>query len=383
MINRNIAKTISETLRSFDCVTILGPRQSGKTTLARNLFPDYRYINFENPEDRLIYRQDPKLVFNAGKNLILDEIQNFPELLSYIQIYLDTGNYKIILTGSNKLDLRSGISQSLAGRTAIFRLLPLSISELHGHYSFTSVYEMMYRGFYPALYDRKQNPTRMYSSYYETYLLKDINNVVKVQDWYLFDKFIRICAGRTGQLLNFSSISNDIGVSVNTIKSWISVLQYNFLCYLLPPFYANINKRLTKSPKLYFYDTGLLSYLLGVEDYIQLETHPLRGEIYENMIINEFIKIRYNQGKDHKGAFYRDQHGVELDYVIPGIQGIDAYEIKSAFTFTESFLKNFKSVSSIEKINLTSKNIIYNGESRPGPEGLKLLNYYDLFTNNL
>ncbi len=381
MINRTIEKILMSTIESFDCITLLGPRQSGKTTVVKKLFPDFHYINLENPEDRLIHTEDPKIIFAQHTRIILDEIQNVPSLLSYIQIYLDTKKYKIILTGSNQLDLRSNVAQSLAGRTAIFKLLPLSISEIAQIKEISTPNELIFKGFYPVIYDRNQEPTITYRSYYETYIQRDVRQIINISEMYLFDKFVRICAGRVGSLMNFSTISNDIGVSVNTIKSWLSVLEYTFNCYLLQPFHGNINKRLLKSPKLYFYDVGLLCYLLGIEHEKQLETHPLRGEIFENMVINEFVKQRFNAGKDHNGYFYRDSHQVEVDYLRLQPEGTDAFEIKSAYTYTAGFKKNLEVVSKIEGMQILSKNIIYNGENKAGPFGILIHNFYDFFVN--
>lgn len=381
MIQRAIEPTLLNALETFDCITLLGPRQSGKTTVVKKLFSDYHYINLENPEDRLIYAEDPKSLFAQYTKIILDEIQNVPTLLSFIQVYLDTRKYKIILTGSNQLDLRSNIAQSLAGRTAIFKLLPFTLSEIQQIYGSSQPNEWMFKGFYPVIYDRYQEPTLTYRSYYETYIQRDVRQVINISAMHLFDKFVRICAGRVGSILNFSTISNDLGVSVNTIKSWLSVLEYTFNCYLLQPFHGNINKRLLKSPKLYFYDVGLVCYLLGIEHPNQLDTHPLRGEIFENMVVNEFIKQRFNAGKDHNGFFYRDSHQVEIDYLRLQPEGIEAFEIKSAYTYTTDFKKSLELVSKIEAIQMISKNIIYNGESRMGPFGIQIHNFYDFFTN--
>lgn len=239
----------------------------------------------------------------------------------------------------------------------------------------------MFKGFYPVIYDRNQDPTLTYRSYYEMYIQRDVRQVINVIDRHLFDKFVRICARRVGSLLNFSTISNDLGVSVNTVKSWLSVLEYTFNCYVAQPFHGNINKRLLKSPKLYFYDVGLVCYLLGIEHPRQLESHPLRGEIFENMVINEFIKQRFNAGKDHNGFFYRDSHQVEIDYLRLQNDGMAAFEIKSAFTYTAEFKKNLELASKIDAMTLKSKNIIYNGESKAGPFGIQIHNFYDFFEN--
>lgn len=378
MIDRKLENILVESIKTFPSITIIGPRQSGKTTLVRKLFSDFRYINLENPDERRIAIEDPRSLFVEGKNIIIDEAQKAPEIFSYIQTYLDSSEIKVIVTGSNQFDLNARISQSLAGRTAIFKLLPFSLSELSLK---QSTDEWLLKGFYPAIYDKGQPPGLAYRSYFETYLQKDVRQILNVTDLGLFEKFVRICAGRVGNVLNFSSMSNDIGVSVNTLQSWFSVLETSFICYRLPPYYANINKRLTKSPKLYFYDVGLVSYLLRIENESQISRDPLRGAIFENMVINEFIKKRFNEGKDFNGYFYRDSNGVEVDYLDVLRNGVGAYEIKSAATYHTSFKKGIESVAAIESMDVLSKHIIYDGKTMTGSNGFSIHNYQDFFTH--
>lgn len=379
MFIRDIEQIIRESIQSFPSVTIVGPRQSGKTTLVKKLFPNFAYYNLENPDERLIALEDPRAMFTKNQNLIIDEAQRVPELFSYLQTYLDSGKFKVIITGSNQHDLNAKIAQSLAGRTAIFKLLPLSLKELASAGINNQTDHQIYKGFYPAIYDRDQNVTLTYRSYFETYLQKDVRQILNIGNLSLFEKFMRLCAGRVGNLLNFSSLSNDIGVSVSTLQAWFSVLEASFICYRLQPYYANINKRLIKSPKLYFYDTGFVAYLLGIEEATQVSRDPLKGALFENLIIGEFVKKRFNAGKDMNGYFFRDSNGLEVDYLNVKRDGIDAFEIKSAATYQSGFKKNIEQLAKIEGINLLLKQILYEGKTMTGPNDLEITNYQEFF----
>lgn len=380
MITRTIEASLVEALKSFNCVSIIGPRQSGKTTLVKKLFKDFSYINLENPDLRQIAREDPRGLIEQHQNIIFDEAQRLPELFSYIQTYLDESDKKIIITGSNQLELNAKISQSLAGRTAIFKLLPLSLEELATANINQDVASQILSGFYPAIYDRVQEPSLMYRSYFETYLQKDVRQILNISDMTLFERFIRLCAGRIANLLNFSNLSNELGVSVNTLQSWFSVLEASFICFRLSPFHANIGKRLIKASKLYFYDVGLVSYLLGIREENQIQRDPLRGALFENLLIAEFVKQRYNQGKDHRGFFFRDSNGVEVDYLSESREGFEAFEIKSSVTYNSAFKKNLEKVEKLDGINIRSKSILYAGKSMLGPSGINIRNYHDFFS---
>ncbi len=345
----------------------------------KKLFPEYAYFNLENPDERRNAIEDPRSLFVKNQNLIIDEAQRVPELFSYIQTYLDGGKNKVIITGSNQHHLNEKISQSLAGRTAIFKLLALSIAELKSAGVNYYTDQQIFKGFYPAIYDRGQNPTISYRSYFETYLQKDVRQILNIGDLALFEKFVRLCAGRVGSMLNFSSLSNDVDVSVNTLQSWFSVLEASFICFRMQPFHANISKRLVKSPKLYFYDVGLAAYLLGIEEVSQVGRDPLKGALFENMVMGEFIKKRFNAGKDHNGYFFRDNNGLEVDYLQVNRDTINAYEIKSAATYQPGFKKSIEQISKIAGLNIGSKNILYDGKTMTGPNGFEILNWQEYF----
>jgi uncharacterized protein len=360
---RSIEKEALLLAENYPVLTITGPRQSGKTTLARFLFKDLPYVSFENPDVRALAANDPrKFLDQLPKGAILDEVQHVPAIISYLQQIADEKGLEVlfILTGSNHFSLMSEITQSLAGRTGILKLLPFSILEI-GDSALDSTDKLLYRGFYPQAYTRTLSPTRIYRNYYETYLQKDIRQLIQVKDLNLFDKFIRICAGRVGTLLNASALANETGVSVTTVKSWISVLEASYILFLLPPYYENINKRLIKSPKLYFYDTGLVSYLLGINDQSQMTRDPLRGFLFENMVIMEVVKHFYNTGQDPRVFFYRDSHHNEVDLIIKIQDQMAAVEIKSAQTFNNDFLKGLKKLGELYTNRIRMDFLVYDG----------------------
>jgi len=348
---------------NYPVLTITGPRQSGKTTLARHLFKDLPYISFENPDIRALAGNDPrKFLDQLPKGAILDEVQHVPAIISYLQQIADEKGLDVlfILTGSNHFSLMGEITQSLAGRTGILKLLPFSIPEI-GDSALDSTDKLLYRGFFPQAYTRTLSATRIYRNYYETYLQKDIRQLIQVKDMNLFDKFIRICAGRVGAVLNASVLANETGVSVTTIKSWISVLEASYILFLLPPYYENISKRLIKSPKLYFYDTGLVSYLLGINDPSQMTRDPLRGFLFENMVIIEVVKHFYNIGQDPRVFFYRDSHHNEVDLIIKLQDQLAAIEIKSAQTFNTDFLKGLNQLAALLAGKIRKDFLVYDG----------------------
>lgn len=362
-IYRSISKSILDAIQYYSVITITGPRQVGKTTLCKNLFPNYTYINLEHPAQRIIIEQDIEAFFaNSNTHLIIDEVHHLPQILSYIQVLVDENpDRKFILTGSSNFALLHQITQSLAGRTALFTLLPFAQSELSGTKDL-STDQLLYQGFYPAIYTKNIPASMLYRDYYNTYVERDIHQLLKVKNLQAFQTFIRLCAGRVGSECNFSSLSNDVGVSVPTITEWVSILQASYIVWKLPPYFANINKRLVKTPKLYFYDTGLLCYLLGIENVQQLKTHPLRGSIFENMVLNEVLKSRFNQGKDNNLCFYRENKGSEVDLVSPQSNKLSIMEIKSAKTFTKDFMRGIKHLEDILGEDIVRSCVVYDGD---------------------
>lgn len=362
-IYRSISKSILDAIQYYSVITITGPRQVGKTTLCKNLFPNYTYINLEHPAQRIIIEQDIEAFFaNSNTHLIIDEVHHLPQMLSYIQVLVDENpDRKFILTGSSNFALLHQITQSLAGRTALFTLLPFAQSELSGTKDL-STDQLLYQGFYPAIYTKNTPASMLYRDYYNTYVERDIHQLLKVKNLQAFQTFIRLCAGRVGSECNFSSLSNDVGVSVPTITEWVSILQASYIVWKLPPYFANINKRLVKTPKLYFYDTGLLCYLLGIENVQQLKTHPLRGSIFENMVLNEVLKSRFNQGKDNNLCFYRENKGSEVDLVSPQSNKLSIMEIKSAKTFTKDFMRGIKHLEDILGEDIVRSCVVYDGD---------------------
>jgi hypothetical protein len=342
MYEREIAKYISGVQAKYQCITIMGPRQSGKTTLCKALFPKFEYFTFESPDLRSRVLLDPRYFLNSLSSAILDEIQKAPELLSYIQEMLDdpVDTRKIILTGSNNLLLDEKISQSLAGRTRIIELLPLQREELPDDEKLNDIDKTLYYGGYPRIFDQKLNPTEWLEDYYHTYVERDVRLLLNVGDLNAFDRFVRLCAGRVGQLINYDSLASDAGISQPTAKAWLSVLQTSYICFLLEPHYQNFSKRLIKSPKLYFTDTGLLCYLLRIKSPDHVSSYPLIGSIFENWVVSEIKKSFQHQGKEAPLYFWRDQHGHEVDLIIDQGNHLFCIEIKSGQTFQNDFLNS-------------------------------------------
>ncbi|HEB31201.1 MAG TPA: ATP-binding protein [Spirochaetes bacterium] len=351
MIKRESHDVIIELSRSFPVVTITGPRQSGKTTLAKMAFPEKEYVAMENPGIREYAENDPIGFLNQyPEGAILDEIQRVPDLLSYIQVIVDEKqiNGFYILTGSNQFEYIKSISQSLAGRTGILKLLPFSFNEIYTNRE-TVVDEILYTGYYPRIFDQKIKPVHFYTSYLMTYLERDIRNIIRVHDLSLFQKFVELCAGRTGQVLNKNSLANECGISNKTIEEWLSVLEASFIIFRLRPYHNNWNKRIVKSPKLYFLDTGLVSYLLRIESAQQIKNHPLRGEIFETFIVNEFLKRRLHFGNRENIYYFRDNNNNEVDLVIDTGYGPVPVEIKSGQTINNNFFKGLDYFSRLQK----------------------------------
>ncbi|HMM12969.1 MAG TPA: ATP-binding protein [Bacteroidales bacterium] len=379
MIQRIASKELASLAKQFKVVAVTGPRQSGKTTLVRSQFPEKTYLNFENPDLRFFASQDPRgFLANYPQGAILDEVQHVPVLFSYLQQVVDERNVpgQFILTGSNNLLLQESISQSLAGRVAYLFLLPLSLHEI-GELLPDDLNQLMHRGFYPALYDQPEMDTsRWYNNYIRTYLERDIRLLKNISNWLLFERFVRMLAARVGQLLNMSSLANEVGVDVKTIQSWLGVLEVGFVVFRLRPYYRNFNKRLVKTPKIYFYDTGLAAALLGIDRPAGLQYHYLRGALFENMIISDFLKQRFNQGKDNNLYFWRDNTGNEIDLIIDSLDHPAIIEIKSGETIAEHY---FKGLQLWTKISGTGNGmLIYGGGTSYMGGRFRVLSYRDL-----
>ena len=366
MIKREISQKILDLSEKFPVITVTGPRQSGKTSLLRNLFGDLFYASLENPETRMFAIQDPNGFLRQYSNSgIIDEAQLVPELCSYIQGIVDqsgkTGQF--ILSGSQSFLLHDRISQSLAGRTAIFHLLPFSFSELQKADQLFPSYEAnIFQGFFPRLYDKKIDPPDFYPNYIQTYLERDVRSLQNIHDLNLFVRFLGLCAGRVGQLLDYTSLANDCGVSYNTVKAWISVLEASYVIFLLQPHHSNFSKRLVKRPKLYFYDTGLCCSLLRIEKVSQLTNHYLKGSLFENLILSEFLKRCYNQGKASNLYFWRDHRGMEIDLIIEHANGLIPVEIKSAKTWNRDFFLNLEKWNGYSGNLPENSHVVYGGD---------------------
>lgn len=363
-INRELSSELERLAKLYSVLVVTGPRQSGKTTLCKNTFNDYHYINLEDISIREQIMISPKAFLKQHKNgLIIDEVQNLPELLSYIQVVVDEDDtLKFILTGSNNFTLMQNVTQSLAGRASVFTLLPISLKEIGEKIHSTDTNTLILNGGYPAVWAKQISVNDVARNYYNTYVERDVRQLLKVKDLISFQTFIKLCAGRIGTELNLNSLSNEIGVSSPTLKEWFSILEASYIVFRLPPFFKNIGKRLIKSPKIYFYDTGLACFLLGIENEKQLATHPLRGNLFENMVVLEFYKNQLNQGKLPNFSFYRDNSQKEIDLLQENAGQITAYEIKSAQTFTKSFTKNLDYIRKLLPSEIISTQIIYDGE---------------------
>jgi predicted AAA+ superfamily ATPase len=366
MISRDSIELLRTLALSFKAIAITGPRQSGKTTLSKSLFPDKPYITLENPNDRNLALQDPVGFISAFPHgAILDEAQKAPELFSYLQGILDDKDEKgkFILTGSNNFLLLESISQSLAGRVGFLDLLPFSINESERTpQPPTSIEEHLFLGGYPSVVHDRINPEAWFSSYVRTYVERDVRLVKNIADLNTFQRFVYLCAGRIGQQINLTSLGNDTGVDYKTVQSWLNILQASYIIYTLPPYYKNFNKRLTKSAKLYFYDTGLACYLLGIKNFNELINHGYRGALFENFIIVEMLKNRFNKGQRSNLYYWRDSSGNEIDVLIDQGSTQIPVEIKSAATLNMDF---FKGLTYWQKLTgQTEGHIVYSGEAK-------------------
>lgn len=367
----------------YPVVTVLGPRQSGKTTLCRMAFPDKPYVNLEQPDVRDFAQQDPKaFLAQYPDGAVLDEIQNVPTLLSWLQVLTDVDPRKgrFVLTGSHQLQVNAHITQSLAGRTAVLELLPLSLSELAAVGDGATVgpddvNQMMLQGGYPRIHAQDLPPEVMLSDYFATYVERDVRQLINLRHLREFGQCVRLLAGRTGQLLNQTSLGNEVGVSSNTITQWLSLLEASFLVFSLAPWSVNIGKRLVKSPKVYFYDVGLACWLLGIKTVEQLQHHPLRGALFENLVVLEVMKSLRNQGLRDPLYFFRDSNGLEVDLLLEHADGVQLIEIKASQTVAAPLFKNLRTVSALLGERVKSQHLVYGGDLRQARTDVDVLPY--------
>ena len=380
-IKRKIESTILEAAKYFPVITVTGPRQSGKTTMLKQIFPHLHYYSLEDLDTRSFAMEDPVRFLHLHEDgMILDEVHNYPELLSYIQGIVDEQpQKKFVLSGSSNFALLKKVSQSLAGRSGVFELMPLSIEEVKGQIEYVDdADQLLYQGLYPAVCSCKNIPKFLYPSYVKTYLERDVRDLLNVKDIRLFNMFLRLCAGRIGSVFNASEIAGEIGVSSKTIQAWVSILQASYVVYLLPPYFENSRKRLTKSPKMYFCDTGLACTLLGIESAEQLAFDKMRGHLFENLIVVELLKRRLNEGKESNLYFYRDSNQNEVDILVNNGSSLDAIEVKSAMTYNPSFEKALLKVNEWVNPPVGKRTIIYAGTLEDDKGDIRLLNYRNM-----
>ena len=382
MLKRTLDKKLKEAARQYPVVTLTGPRQSGKTTLVKMTFPDYDYRSLEEPDHRAFAMEDPRgFLSQFSEKVILDEIQRAPDLFSYIQTIVDTNDIsgQFILTGSQNFLLLQKVGQSLAGRCAVLNLLPFSLSELRQRRPLPidtigrrlpdknrslneALSSVLFKGFYPRIHDKSLDPSDWLGNYFQTYIERDVRDVVNVGDLEAFSRFVRLCAGRNGQLLNLSSLANDCGITHTTSKRWISILETSFIVILLRPHFRNFSKRLIKSPKLYFLDTGLLSYLLRIRSKEDLQIHALYGSIFESYVISELLKNYINRGEEHAIYFWRDSTGNEIDVLIDEGNELTPVEIKAGQTVASDFFKGIRFWQKLVSHNKQKAALVYGGD---------------------
>ncbi|MDR1686216.1 MAG: ATP-binding protein [Desulfovibrio sp.] len=381
MITRNITAELLRAASEYPVVTILGPRQSGKTTLARMTFPDKQYFSLEDPDVHMAAEADPRSFLARMKaGGILDEIQRLPLLLSYIQGMVDGSvqRGRFILTGSHQPLLHEAISQSLAGRTAMLSLWPFSLRELRSYVSAYDPFDLICRGFFPRLHEEGLESRRFFNNYLQTYVERDVRSLIRLRDLSLFQKFLILLAGRVGQVVNLASLGNDVGASAATVRNWISVLKASYVVFELSPFFANVQKRLIKAPKIYFTDVGLAAFLLGIHTSGQAERDPLRGNLYENLVIIDILKGALNRGIRPEVYFFRDSRGNEVDLLIREQGVLIPIEIKSAVTFSTAFIKQLERFQALGVKGVMPGAVLCNIERRFTIRGIDVLNPFHL-----
>jgi predicted AAA+ superfamily ATPase len=369
MIRRNIEPLFRQLAGQYPIVTLVGPRQSGKTTLARMVFPGKPYVTLEDPDMRRFAMEDPRsFLATYQEGAVIDEIQRAPELPSYLQSMVDAQPVagRFILTGSQQFELMTQVSQSLAGRTALLRLLPLTLAERALMRPIQTQDPLalptcLLSGFYPRVHDQNLQASQAMGDYFATYVERDLRQLAAVQDLRLFERFVRLCAGRTGQLLNLNNLANDAGISQPTARAWLDLLQTSFIVHVLPPWFVNSGKRLIKSPKLYFVDTGLACWLLGLRTPEQVQRDPLWGALFENFVVMEALKDRFNQGENSPLYFYRDSEGNEVDLIMPIGRQLHAIEIKAGATVNPDYFKGLKRFDAHHPGTLRSGCVVFGG----------------------
>lgn len=377
MIERDLTTELRQAAAEYPVVTLLGPRQSGKTTLARMTFPDKPWVSLEDPDVRLAAEADPRgFLGQYPAGVILDEVQRLPVLLSYLQGIVDQQGDKgrFILTGSHQPRLNEAIGQSLAGRTAVLTLWPFSFRELGQYRANWDPYELILRGCYPRVHEENLDPRRFFNSYLQTYVERDVRELIHLRDLSAFQKFLVLLAGRVGQVVNLASLANDAGVSSTALRNWLSVLKASYVIFELQPYFENINKRVIKSPKLYFADVGLAAFLLGIQTGEQASRDPLRGALYENLIIADALKSFCNAGKRPELFFYRDSHGNEVDLLIRDAGTLTLVEIKSSSTFNPDFLKGIRHFRAVAGDRVNDGFLLYNGQQSFEVQGVHVVN---------
>lgn len=360
---------------------MLGPRQSGKTTLVKATFPEKAYVSLEDPDILEFSQNDPRAFLSQySDGAIFDEAQRAPHLLSYLQTMVDETPTpgRFILTGSHQLMLHSAITQSLAGRINLITLLPLSIEETKIYYPTLSLDQYLYQGFYPRIYHDNLNPTEVYRNYLQTYVERDIRLLINIKNLKLFERFLRLCAGRTGQIINYDSLANDVGVSAKTIKEWLSLLEASFIIYILPPYFENFGKRIIKSPKLFFIDVGFAAYLLDIHNKSQINRDPLYGALVENLVVIETLKFYFNRGLSSALFYFRENNGTEIDLLIKQGNLLYPIEIKSSQTFHESLLKNLSKFKELLQNRVPQAYLVYNGQEIPRSQKFNVINWRTL-----
>ena len=376
-IHRKIEETILEASKYFSVIAVSGPRQSGKSTLLTQLFPLYEKFSLKDLNILDYAKNDPIAFLNqTDEGIFIDEIQRCPQLLDYIQGIVDNNPKRhFALSGNSNFEVMKNLSESLAGRAGVFELLPMSIQEVTGKVDLDNLNQILYNGFYPSICAKKNIAKFFYPSYVRTYLEKDVRDLLQMKDQIRFTKFLKLCAARIGSLFNASELGAEVGVSSKTISHWLSVLQASYLITLLPPYYENIPKRLVKSPKLYFNDPGLACFLLDIETPQQLDRDKMRGAIFENMIVMEAIKHRYNMGLEDGVFFYRDSNQNEVDLLIKQEGELTAIEVKSSMTYSSSFEKTLTQIEGWIKTPISKKAIVYSGDFENSSGDINLINY--------